>query len=204
MAQCKAKSKRSGERCKKHALKGKNVCKIHGGKSIGSQKGNKHALKTGLRESISLETMTLEEIDYARNIILNPIQILEEQLRVLKVRELRIMKRIKSIIVGEALIDTVKVKGSFDEKGNQIKEVKYKDSINVSGTITQSTQGNSQSVQYETHSQNYLKFDQALSTIQEQIGRTVERIEKLKLMSPEDENSEPQIIEFTMVDGRKK
>ncbi len=33
MAQCKAKSKRSGEQCKKHAVNGKGVCHIHGGKT---------------------------------------------------------------------------------------------------------------------------------------------------------------------------
>lgn len=34
MAQCTATSKRSGERCKRHASKGRNVCAIHGGKSL--------------------------------------------------------------------------------------------------------------------------------------------------------------------------
>ena len=31
--QCKAKSKRSGERCKKYPMKGSNVCRNHGGAS---------------------------------------------------------------------------------------------------------------------------------------------------------------------------
>jgi len=31
---CKAKSKRSGEQCKKHAVRGREVCHIHGGKSL--------------------------------------------------------------------------------------------------------------------------------------------------------------------------
>jgi len=35
MSQCRAMSKRSRERCKKHALIGKNVCRIHGGASTG-------------------------------------------------------------------------------------------------------------------------------------------------------------------------
>lgn len=35
MAQCKAKSKQSGERCKKDAVPGFDVCHIHGGKSTG-------------------------------------------------------------------------------------------------------------------------------------------------------------------------
>lgn len=34
MAQCTAKSKRSGERCKRGATPGRNVCHIHGGKSL--------------------------------------------------------------------------------------------------------------------------------------------------------------------------
>lgn len=34
MSQCAAKSKRSGERCKRHASKGMAVCAVHGGKSL--------------------------------------------------------------------------------------------------------------------------------------------------------------------------
>jgi len=34
MPQCKAKSKRSGKRCKKDAMRGSDVCHIHGGKSL--------------------------------------------------------------------------------------------------------------------------------------------------------------------------
>lgn len=34
-ARCQAKSKRSGQQCKKAALKGKSVCRFHGGKSSG-------------------------------------------------------------------------------------------------------------------------------------------------------------------------
>ncbi len=34
MAQCKATSKRSGKRCRRHAMKSKAVCHMHGGKSL--------------------------------------------------------------------------------------------------------------------------------------------------------------------------
>jgi len=34
MSQCRAISKRSGERCRKHSSKGLNVCSMHGGKSL--------------------------------------------------------------------------------------------------------------------------------------------------------------------------
>jgi hypothetical protein len=34
---CQAKSKQSGQRCKNYAIKGKLVCRFHGGKSTGSK-----------------------------------------------------------------------------------------------------------------------------------------------------------------------
>lgn len=52
---CEAKSKRSGERCRNFASKGKLVCRIHGGKSTGAKtKKGKHrqmmaSWKHGLR-----------------------------------------------------------------------------------------------------------------------------------------------------------
>jgi hypothetical protein len=43
---CKAKSKQSGQQCKNFAIKGKQVCSIHGGKSTGAKTiEGKHRLK---------------------------------------------------------------------------------------------------------------------------------------------------------------
>jgi len=53
---------------RKDAVKGKRVCHIHGGKSNGAPKGSKNALKTGLYETISLETMSAEELAFTQNI----------------------------------------------------------------------------------------------------------------------------------------
>ncbi|ODS29974.1 MAG: hypothetical protein SCARUB_04920 [Candidatus Scalindua rubra] len=49
---CNAKAKRSGKQCGNWAINGKNVCRIHGGKSTGPKDktkhhGNKHARKYG-------------------------------------------------------------------------------------------------------------------------------------------------------------
>lgn len=73
MAQCTATSKRTGERCKRMCAPGKTVCKWHGGNSKGAPKGNKNALKHGAYESISLETMFPDEIEYANSISLDPL-----------------------------------------------------------------------------------------------------------------------------------
>ena len=83
--QCTAKSKRSGEQCRNHAVKGKTKCRIHGGANDGPPKGNKNALKHGAYEAISLESMTEEEIAYANAVTLNPCETLREQLKTLRV-----------------------------------------------------------------------------------------------------------------------
>ena len=44
---CTAKSKRSQQACSAPAVKGRNVCYIHGGRSPGAPKGNTRALKHG-------------------------------------------------------------------------------------------------------------------------------------------------------------
>ena len=49
---CKAKSKKTGQQCRNHAIKGKNVCRYHGGLSTGPKNpsrpfNNQHARKYG-------------------------------------------------------------------------------------------------------------------------------------------------------------
>ena len=47
LPRCSAKAKSTGRRCGNAAMKGKNVCYIHGGKSPGAPRGNQNALKSG-------------------------------------------------------------------------------------------------------------------------------------------------------------
>ena len=53
--QCKAKSKRTMERCRRPATIGKKVCYHHGGKSPGALKGNQTRLKYGRRSKAATE-----------------------------------------------------------------------------------------------------------------------------------------------------
>lgn len=62
--------------------------------------GNKNALRTGEHESIFLETMTDEEKDLYSNLNEDPFFVMTEEIRLLKIRQLRMMKRIQSAEAG--------------------------------------------------------------------------------------------------------
>ena len=92
MGQCTAKSKRTGERCRRAAMHGQTVCYMHGGASRrkgGAPKGSKNALKTGQYETILASTMTPEELSYRDSLDINPLTTLRETLKTLRMRELR-------------------------------------------------------------------------------------------------------------------
>jgi len=71
LPRCQATAKSTGERCKNPAMKGKRVCRIHGGKSPGAPKGNKNALKHGFytAEWIARRRATREILRQSRAIL---------------------------------------------------------------------------------------------------------------------------------------
>ncbi len=183
MAQCTATSKRTGERCKRMCAPGKTVCKWHGGNSKGAPKGNKNALKHGAYESISLETMFPDEIEYAQSVSLDPLTTLQEQLRFLRVKEARLAKRMKKAL--EAEINAGKDDGT-GKKGGQM--------VVVTATQTQAEnyQGEKSktiTTTSETHNMQYLRLEQAHSIVLDQIRRVLEAIAKIEGMT--GQNNEP-------------
>ena len=72
-SRCKAKSKRTGEKCKSSPMTGYNVCYHHGAKG-GAPKGHKHGMyKTGLhtQETISEFKEAKKLIKSCRNFIIS-------------------------------------------------------------------------------------------------------------------------------------
>ena len=109
MGQCTAKSKRTGERCRRAAM--------HGGASRrkgGAPKGSKNALKTGQYETILASTMTPEELSYRDSLDINPLTTLRETLKTLRMRELRILRRIKKAMDAEEIAGMPTGKPSMD------------------------------------------------------------------------------------------
>lgn len=87
MALCGAKKRGNGEPCKRHAIPGSSRCKLHGGKSTGAPKANKHAAKPG---SIYSQFLTDEENDMLAGIELGKV---DDELRLTRIRLMRALDR---------------------------------------------------------------------------------------------------------------
>lgn len=196
MGQCTATSKRTGERCKRFCAPGKKVCKWHGGASNGAPKGSKNALKHGAYEKITRETMFADEVEYADSVDTDPASVLEEQLRILKVKELRIARRMKEAMLAEQ--DAGKDDGTGKEKPSVV-------TLTVATTQTKNFAGEESktvSSTSETFAQNYLRLEQAHTTVLAQIGRTVALLADLRGEQDIADN-EPPVINVRVVNGRR-
>lgn len=73
----------------------KNAVGNKGNKKASPPVGNKNALKTGEYETIFYETLSDEEKDIYSNLNNDPSFVLSEEIRLLKIRQFRMMKRIQ-------------------------------------------------------------------------------------------------------------
>ncbi|WP_302293282.1 hypothetical protein [Bilophila wadsworthia] len=172
------------------------MCKWHGGNSKGAPKGNKNALKHGAYESISLETMFPDEIEYANSISLDPLTTLHEQLRVWRVKEARLAKRMKKAL--EAEMNAGKDDGT-GKKGGQMVVITatQTQAENYQGEKSKTVTTNS-----ETHSMQYLRLEQAHSIVLDEIRRVLEAIVKVESLKGEGTEL-PASIEVHVVNGRR-
>ncbi|EOS7761129.1 small subunit of terminase [Enterococcus hirae] len=88
--------------------------------------GNKNALKTGEYETIFYETLSNEEKDIYSNLNNDPSFVLSEEIRLLKIRQLRMMKRIQQAETGlndeeiECLQQLRKIKTPIEKDGRKL------------------------------------------------------------------------------------
>lgn len=191
--QCSATSKHTGERCKSWAVPGKNVCRFHGGLSPGGGKGNKNALKTGEYEKILVNTLDDDEKIFFDSIEPDPLKECQEKIKLLKVRELRMLRRIKEL----------REKASSNDKTAML-------TVSASQTKTESTDKDGDitttktaSAQTRSPESAILEVEEALTRVQNELGRWVDRLAKLKAEGAGEEENVPDRVEITIVDGRK-
>lgn len=70
---------------------------MHGGKSTGPPKGNKNAVKTGEYETIWVDTLDDDERVFFDAINTDAVKQIDEEIRLITIRERRMMKRIQAL-----------------------------------------------------------------------------------------------------------
>lgn len=176
---CTARSKQTGERCKNTAVPGRTVCRFHGGLSSGPPKGSKNALRTGAHETILESTMTEEERAYLEGLELDPKTVLRDTLKLLRLRELRVMQRIRAAREAEGRAG--RPTGETDENGKP----KRHPALMVKGgsqTVMNGTQnsGTSTTMISESYAAHIAGWEKGLTDIQDQIRRTADALARLE------------------------
>lgn len=135
--------------------------------------GNKNALKSGEYETIFYETLSDEEKDIYSNLNNDPSFVLSEEIRLLKIRQLRMMKRIKQAESGlneeeiERLQQLRKIKTPIEKDGRKL-EIKRE--------VMQDVQ-----VSRKTHRKidDILSIEDSLTRISNQLAKSIKQMNEL-------------------------
>lgn len=135
--------------------------------------GNKNALKTGEYETIFYKTLSDEEKDIYSNLNNDPSFVLSEEIRLLKIRQLRMMKRIKEAESGlndeeiDRLQQLRKIKTPIEKDGRKL-EIKRE--------VMQDVQ-----VSRKTHRKidDILSIEDSLTRISNQLAKAIKQMNEL-------------------------
>lgn len=172
---------------KSNVTNGKSNVTNQGGAPLGNQNakgnkgnsrasppvGNKNALKTGEYETIFFETLSEEEKDIYSSLNDDPSFVLSEEIRLLKIRQLRMMKRIKEAESGlndeevDRLQQMRKIKTPIEKDGKKL-EIKRE--------VMQDVQ-----VSRKTYRKidDILSIEDALTRISNQLTKTIKQLNAL-------------------------
>lgn len=172
---------------KSNVTNGKSNVTNQGGAPIGNQNakgnkgnsrasppvGNKNALKTGEYETIFFETLSDEEKDIYSSLNDNPSFVLSEEIRLLKIRQFRMMKRIQQAEAGlndeevERLQQLRKIKTPIEKNGKKL-EIKRE--------VMQDVQ-----ISRKTHRKidDILSIEDSLTRISNQLAKAIKQMNEL-------------------------
>ncbi|MBD9765816.1 small subunit of terminase [Enterococcus faecium] len=135
--------------------------------------GNKNALKTGEYETIFFETLSDEEKDIYSSLNDDPSFVLSEEIRLLKIRQFRMMKRIQQAEAGlndeevERLQQLRKIKTPIEKNGKKL-EIKHE--------VMQDVQ-----ISRKTHRKidDILSIEDSLTRISNQLAKAIKQMNEL-------------------------
>ncbi len=153
----------------------KNAVGNKGNKRASPPKRNKNALKTGEYETIFYETLSDEEKDIYSSLNDAPSFVLSEEIRLLKIRQLRMMKRIQQAEAGlndeeiERLQQLRKIKTPIEKNG---KKLEIKREVMQDVQVTRKTY---------RKIDNILSLEEALTRISNNLTKTIKLFNELEL-----------------------
>ncbi|OTN87549.1 phage terminase small subunit [Enterococcus faecium] len=172
---------------KSNVTNGKSNVTNQGGAPLGNQNakgnkgnsrasppvGNKNALKTGEYETIFFETLSEEEKDIYSSLNDDPSFVLSEEIRLLKIRQFRMMKRIQQAEAGlndeevERLQQLRKIKTPIEKNGKKL-EIKHEVMKDVQ-------------ISRKTHRKidDILSIEDSLTRISNQLAKAIKQMNEL-------------------------
>jgi len=93
---CKARSKQTGEQCKRWVKAGYDVCHFHGAGG-GAPPGNKNAVTTGEYETIWMDALEPDERVLFHAVDTDVLRQIDEEIRLITIRERRMLQRIERL-----------------------------------------------------------------------------------------------------------
>lgn len=155
----------------------KNAVGNKGNKKASPPRRNKNALKTGEYETIFFDTLSDEEKDIYSNLNNDPSFVLSEEIRLLKIRQLRMMKRIKEAESGlndeevDRLQQLRKIKTPIEKDG---KKLEIKREVMQDVQVTRKTY---------RKIDNILSLEEALTRISNNLTKTIKLFNELELQA---------------------
>lgn len=139
--------------------------------------GNKNALKTGEHETIFAEYLTEEEKDLYSNLNDDPFFIMSDEIRLLKIRQRRMMKRIADAEAGLTEKETEQL---FELRGRKtlIESKKFGRKVQVDVPELVLTEEKSKSFR---KIEDVLSIEEALTRVSAQLQRAVKQLNELTL-----------------------
>lgn len=146
-----------------------------GNKGGSPPKGNKNAIKTGEYETIFADMLSDEEKDIYSNLNDDPFFILNDEIRLLKVRQFRMMKRIKEA-----------EKGLNDEEVERLQQLrKIKTPVEKDGRKPEIKREVMQDVQVTRKTfrklDDILAIEDALTRVSNQLTKSIKQLNELSL-----------------------
>ena len=161
-------------------------------------KGSKNALKTGQYETILASTITPEELSYRDSLDINPLTTLRETLKTLRMRELRILCRIKKAMDAEEIAGTPT--GKMNGQG---KEPLPPAMLLIGAQQTKKADGNDATTsQSESHARYIERLENALTAVQDQIRRVSDSLARMEGEGGEESRNGVAIV-LDLGGGRK-